>query len=491
VRRPRAIVPLASLSLAALLAGASACFTFVSFDLEDGGGGSGAANTGGEGAGVSTSTGVGGVGAGGADGGGGVGAGGGDPCGCDASSFNCDADACGARAWPCGAGSECCGGVCSPVGAGSDPVAEIALRGEHVVVRSSSRLLLWPSGPGPGLTPVDELDIDDPNGTLLGTPDHLYYRPQDCGLTLANVCLTDVDTSDSALSCHQRLKLSSMTLAEHINGAALVGNDLYYAPSLTRQIMRVDVSGFPGGGAGCAGARADGPVPQALVSQMNPPSFAAFVQNPSLLEHDPIGRDVWWSTFGENGCVYQADLADCATTPCIVDCAFEDDDVDPGHLTASGAGVFLATSATTNQVDGPVLRIPRASPQEAAFIGETAARWPIDSDESYLFASLPAGGGQRAAVVALLFNDANPGGFEVGRAYADLGALTITALDASDPDYVYFGTAFGLYRWRKPPCPEGDAGTCGDGCVWADEQCDDGNLEGDDGCSALCTLEAQ
>jgi cysteine-rich repeat protein len=446
-------------SLASILASTASCFTFVSFDDGAGGAPAGTATSS-----TSTSTGA----------GGGAtatsGNGGGHDLDCGGQT---DAQNCGLPGNVCGPGSDCCGGVCSPVRHAAVGIVEIARTQNRVVTRAADELSLWATDLSQVVdtTNVDELG----SGYLLGTQDHLFYRPQ-LAANCTGACIeTFVVSADSLLCMGSHVWEGP---AGHVNGAAVVDDKMYFVTSGEHQVYGGNLSCLTTPVGNC-GAMPTTCAPSSVASDMRDAANASSVLPPSLLELDP-GGDLWWTTFGTGGCVYHIPVpAAPSCTNCPAFC-ISLSTLSPGLLTASAAGIFVATNQTVDVTDGPVVQVDRNT--ETVSVVAAEARWPMDSDAELLFAAGPGPGGS-ATVLAI-----NDQGETVARVEATDGSATITAIDASDPVFVYFATEGALYQWRKPLCT--GPVRCGDGCLdRSAEQCDDGNLEPNDGCDALCQFE--
>lgn len=449
-------------ALAASLLLSAGCFLYVDFDdRQVGGAGAGAA---GVGAGATVTGSASGGSASGGDGGSGGGAGGGGAGG---------GGACGGPLDPTCTMPGCVG-ICEPVSEANPGIAEIARVGTDVLVRKGNQLGLLSPGALSGALKIVNLP-ENGQGYSSGGFD-LIYRPQS-PINCAGSCIAAYAVQGGDVVCKG---YASFGPDGHVNGFARVSPEWYFLPSGAHQLLAVSpvLACFGVGDClGTAGA-CDSPAPRVVVKEMVDATAQPDPMPPSLLEHEPTANRLWWTTY--EGSLYRADPGcDSCTVQSFISPKIQE---AAAHLTASAAGVFVATSTQPGAgPDGPVYAIRPIGPGGAEVVTrvDDLARWPLDSDDDFLYArkqGLPA---------ELLVLD--PSGRIVART-GPLDGAAIAAIDASSPTDVYVATNTRLYRWTKPtPCV--DSG-CGDLCLDRfEEQCDDGNSFDSDGCSALCQVE--
>lgn len=463
------------------LVSSAGCFTFVSFDLEGGAAeGAGPATAGGAGtAGVGGSGGSGGSGGAGAGAGGTGGVGGGPSC--PNGSTVGDAANCSEVGHDCGPDSVCCDDICSPVSTsptgGFDDVARLGQ--QDLVTRHGTQLAHWPRLFLQGANPLDQpaMPLSNNSGFLKSFGPAVLYAPQSAICDSPAGCVQV--WSGAPLGCQGRVRFP-LAGSGHVNGIARLSKESFFVTAQSRAVYRTSTDCLQG----VMDCSANAPQCQAQVvmpdMQIEPGSSTP--APPSFIELDPSGGELWWATFGADGCVYHMDPTTCTPTCAAIKCGADAHAPMPfvtARLTASRAGIFVATNpdSTTNNLEGPVFRVDRATGNIGADVGH-GARWPIDSDDNFLYAR------SGFKLVAIKMTGPPPD----GPAFTTPNlAGSVTAIDASDPEYVYFTTATTLYRWRKPPC--GGDGSCPDGCINGGEECDDGNSTNDDGCSDGCVLE--
>ena len=430
-------------------------------------GGSGGAPTGAGGAGV--------PGGAGPNGGGGAGA----APGCEAGEAYCGPD------------SYCdADGLCTMVSAAvssAEIVNVLFVEGSdegHVVAQTKDsgvgvNLFSWTLGFSQDPAPMVGLALNDPGiGFIVaGGPDYVYYagQLQDCdGDQAQDSCLTVCSINASGFDCFAPVPLTD---GSQLNGAAMVrgslpGEDrLYFVESSepsNEPLLRISRECLETPGPPCPGE---------LATNYNVPNDNL---DPLGMDSDLLDGSVWWNTWGGSNltgaCVYQyptiGDVAQCVQT--VPDISY------PSRLAVSTNSVFVGTFGTAGEA-GPIQRLGRCMVGGQYPVTEiNNVTWPADADGHFLYAT------SLISANELQVLNANTGALVktlVGSEDA------ITSVDATHPDFLLFAAGNRIYRWRKPPAPcpspAGEA-VCGDGCVDAGEDCDDGNNGGEDGCNASC-----
>jgi hypothetical protein len=391
----------------------------------------------------------------------------------------------------CGPSSECDPsgeGFCTVVSvAASGTVGQVAVidgsPGPKVVAYapsvSSDHLAYWPllftqDEPASGTA-----QLSDPGIGIIaaGGPNHVYYfsQQENCdGKAGDDSCVSVCTTELGAIVCSQRL----LTVGSHVNAAVMVrGNsvsedNLYFAESndlMSERLQRVARDCLESGAASCTAELAT--------------NYEALDDlDPKGMDRDPFDGSVWWNTWGGNGlteaCVYHypaaGDLAQCVqTVPTIA---------HPDRLAVSANSVFVGTFSSAG-APGPIQRLGRCAvgaQHPVSELGELT--WPADADGHFLYATSFASPNQLQVL------NANTGALLTTLAADE----ALTSVDASNPEFLLFAAGDRIYRWRKPPSPCASVpgpGVCGDGCVDAKEDCDDGNESATDGCAdCKCTL---
>ncbi|HTJ82031.1 MAG TPA: hypothetical protein VL400_09915 [Polyangiaceae bacterium] len=401
----------------AFVAATSSCFTFVSFDLDDGAGG-----------GTVTSVGPGGGGGGG--GGAGGGGGGAGPC----ADIESDPNNCGQCGWSCGPGSQCAQGVCTAVGVEEPGVFALALVGatrDRSVVAAVKpdmglafvELHVWPSALPSSAQQVIGNVPDGKSGALTTSDDFIYYRPRDLAACEAGACIEAVSVEPAGSVAQIRVSVDGSSI-DAVEGLAVVSGTAYFTTSGANLVRAVSEACLRSvNGTDCS---ADASA-QIVVSQMNDVGGMPITAKAAHLE--ATGGELWWTTY--LGCVHHVPLGERSVQAA---CAFGLSDLEdtlPTVLTASEAGVFVATNATR------VFQLTTLRSDAPKPIEDLDA--PLDSDDRYLYAWAPAT--QEVVVVDPTTQTA------IARQSVD---AAVVAIEASDPNWVYFATSSTLYRWRKP-----------------------------------------
>jgi hypothetical protein len=412
-----------AVGLAALTAFTTSCFTFISFDPDDGAGGGGTAQS---------AASVGGGPAGGGSQGGGD-TGGAAPC----TDTLTDSENCGECGRSCGAPAQCNQGICTAESKPLDGVFTIGIvqtprwpaPSPVVGTMPASIVVLTILPPGLATDEASPLGgYDNGRGVVVGASDYFYYAPQ-LPTSCTGTCL--VVTSQIGNPSNV---LVGASMSDHVNGLAVVGDDAYFTLAYGLKVVRVKQSCLQGATLDCTSAADSTVVVSTMLGSSGSP---ATTDTPALLiDFDPVSGRLWWTTSG--GCVH--DIDPNAGTNLTAECALAAGGMGghaPDKVRAAGAGVFV-----TALDDGSVYRVTDVG-NVATATALPGYTWPIDADDRFLYAWSPAI--SSIVVVDQKSPIQDPIALPVGT-----GESAVT-IEASDPDWLYFSTKLKLYRWRKPP----------------------------------------